>query len=104
MGGRHGKILAGAALLCLALPASVGARTDAAPAASWTGPTPAEGRVFTVGVGNQLAFSLAAVAPGAPLVNVSITHQGLPANAVFRQTTGNPATGDFSFTPTSAQA
>ena len=102
MGGRQGKILAGAALLCLALPASVGARTDAPPAASWTAPTPAEDRVFTVGVGKELTFSLAAVAPGAPVVSLSITQQGLPQAASFQPAAGNPATAVVSFRPTRA--
>ena len=57
-----------------------------------------------MGVGKELAFSVAAVAPGGPVVNVSITTQGLPRNASFQAAAGNPATATVNFTPTRAQA
>jgi lipoprotein-anchoring transpeptidase ErfK/SrfK len=104
MGGTKRTLLALAAVAGLSLPATVSAGQAATPSADWTPPTPAEGKVFTVGVGKELAFSLSATAPGAPLVSVSIHGAGLPPNAVVRTAAGNPATATFNWTPTRAQA
>jgi lipoprotein-anchoring transpeptidase ErfK/SrfK len=101
-GGRH-LTLAVAALACLALPASVSARLSATPATAWTAPTPAEGKRFTARVGRELVFALAATAPGAPVVSVSIGAQGLPRGASFEPVTGNPATATVRWKPTRAQ-
>jgi lipoprotein-anchoring transpeptidase ErfK/SrfK len=104
MGVRHGSFLAGAALLCLALPASVAARPGATPAATWVAPTPAEGHRFSATAGRELAFSVAASAPGAPIINVAIRAEGLPGNAALQTAAGNPATATVNWTPTSSQA
>jgi hypothetical protein len=102
LGGRH-LTLAVAALACLALPASVSARLTATPAATWTAPTPDEGKRFTARVGRELVFALAATAPGASIVNVSIRAEGLPRGASFEPVTGNPATATVHWKPTKAQ-
>jgi lipoprotein-anchoring transpeptidase ErfK/SrfK len=101
---RRRSFLTGVALLCLALPASVAARPGATPAATWVAPTPAEGHHFTAAAGREVAFSLRASAPGAPLVSVAIGAEGLPANAALHTEVGNPATARVNWTPTSAQA
>jgi lipoprotein-anchoring transpeptidase ErfK/SrfK len=103
MGGRHLRIIAAAAVAVLALPASVAARPEATPAASWAPPTPAEGARFDTRVGRPIAFSLAATAPGAPVVAVTVRAQGLPKRAVFHSTAGNPGTASLSWKPTRAQ-
>jgi hypothetical protein len=102
-GGRHFLLLA-AALGCLVLPASVSARLTATPATTWTAPTPEEGKRFTARVGRELVFALAATAPGAPVVNVSIGAEGLPRGASFEPVTGNPATATVHWKPTKSQA
>jgi lipoprotein-anchoring transpeptidase ErfK/SrfK len=104
MGGRHLRIIAAAAVAVLALPASVSARVEATPTVTWTPPTPAEGARFEARIGKPLALSVAATAPGAPVVTVSIRAEGLPARAAFHPTTGNPATATLSWTPTKSQA
>jgi hypothetical protein len=93
-----------AALACLALPASVSARLTATPSTTWSAPTPDEGKRFTTRVGRELVFALAATAPGAPVVNVSISAAGLPARAQFAPVTGNPGTATVNWRPTRAQA
>jgi hypothetical protein len=103
VGERHRKLLAGAALLCLALPASVAARPSATPATTWTAPTPAEGKRFTAAVKKELVFSLAATAPGGPVVGVAISAAGLPRNAVLQSSPGNPGTATVTWTPTRGQ-
>jgi hypothetical protein len=102
--GAHGKLLAAVALLGLALPASVAARPAALAPTEWKPPTPAEGERFTAVVGKELAFSLAATAPGAPVVSVSIRAAGMPPNARLQSTTANPATATISWIPTRSQA
>jgi hypothetical protein len=104
VGGRHSKLLAGASLLCLALPASIAARPAALPATAWTAPTPAEGKRFTAVIRKDLVFSLAATAPGAPDVSVTINAAGLPRNAVLQSSAGNPGTATVNWTPTRSQA
>jgi hypothetical protein len=93
-----------AALACLALPASVSARLTTTPSTTWTALTPVEGERFRAPVGRELVFALAASAPGAPVVNVSITAAGLPARAQSAPATGNPATATVNWRPTRAQA
>jgi hypothetical protein len=100
VGSRHRKFLAGAALLVLALPAAVSA---AVPSATWGPPTPEEGQKLTVTVGQELIFALAANAPGSPVVNVSITEEGLPLGAEFDPVAGNPATATVRWTPAADQ-
>src|SRR5918998_1837486 len=104
MGRPHGKLLAAVALLGLALPATVAARPAALAPTEWKPPTPAEGERFTAVVGKELAFSLAATAPGAPAVSVSIHAAGMPPNARLESTTGNPATATINWTPARSQA
>jgi lipoprotein-anchoring transpeptidase ErfK/SrfK len=102
MGGRHGTLIAIAAVAMLALPAAVAAR-PALPAAEWVAPTPPEGKRFTAVIGRKLTFSLAATAPGAPIANVTISAAGLPRNAVLQSGTGNPATASVSWRPRRTQ-
>jgi hypothetical protein len=104
MRGPPRSLLAGAALLCLALPATVAARPAATPPPEWRPPTPAEGTRFTAVVGQELAFSLASTVPGLPLVSVSIGARGLPRTAVLQSTTGNPATATVKWTPAGSDA
>jgi lipoprotein-anchoring transpeptidase ErfK/SrfK len=103
MGGRHGTLIAIAALAMLAVPASVTAGPAATPPAEWAPPTPPEGKRFTTVVGKELAFSLAATAPGAPVVSVAIGATGLPKNAVLQSAPGNPATATVNWTPKRTQ-
>jgi lipoprotein-anchoring transpeptidase ErfK/SrfK len=103
MGGRTQSIVAVAAVAALALPAGVSAGAAATPGAMWTTPTPPEGKRFSVNVGKQLAFSAAAIAPGTPVIAVAINAAGLPRNALFQSTPGNPAKAAVSWKPTRAQ-
>jgi hypothetical protein len=100
MGSRHRTLLAGAALLVLALPVAVSA---AVPSATWGPPTPEEGQKLTATVGKELIFALAANAPGSPAVNVSITEEGLPLGSEFEPVAGNPATATVRWTPATDQ-
>jgi lipoprotein-anchoring transpeptidase ErfK/SrfK len=102
-GGRH-LTLAVAAFACLALPASVSARLTEIPSATWTAPTPPEGKRFTPTVGRELVFTLAATAPGGPPVDVSISAAGLPAGAAFQPVTGNPGSATVAWKPRRTQA
>jgi hypothetical protein len=94
-------------LLSLALAPSATGEVPSAPAvvpAAWAAPTPPEGTRFRAVVGRKVSFALAAMAPGAPEVVVSIRAAGLPAGASFRQTPGNPATASVNWTPKAARA
>jgi len=102
MRGRH-AIPAAAVLAFVALPAAVATGEAATPSTEWAPPTPAEGKRFAAAVGRELAFSLAATAPGAPVVSVAISGIGLPRNAALHSGSGNPATAPVSWTPTRAQ-
>jgi hypothetical protein len=100
-GARH---IAGAAFLVLALPSAVSAMPSAVPSASWGPPTPEEGQRLTATVGGEeLVFALAANAPGAPAVSVSIREEGLPLGAKFEPVAGNPATATVEWTPAADQ-
>jgi hypothetical protein len=103
MGERQWKFLAGAALLCLVLPASASARLSATPSASWVAPTPAEGKRVNAVVGRGLSFALAATAPGGPVVTVNIQAGGLPAGAAFHAAPGNPGTATVNWIPSRSQ-
>jgi L,D-transpeptidase catalytic domain len=103
----HRALLPAAVLLSLALAPSATGEVPSAPAAApaaWTAPTPPEGTRFKAVVGRKVSFALAAMAPGAPEVAVSIHAAGLPAGASFRQTPGNPATASVDWTPKAAHA
>ncbi|MEJ7657625.1 MAG: putative Ig domain-containing protein, partial [Thermoleophilaceae bacterium] len=67
-----------------------------------TPPTPPDGTEFTVAPGQNLAINLAASDPDIVDI-VQIVPGPLPPGATFNQTSGNPATGTFSFTPTAGQ-
>jgi lipoprotein-anchoring transpeptidase ErfK/SrfK len=54
--------------------------------------------------GKELVFSLAASAPGAPVVSVSISAEGLPRNAVLQAAPGNPGIASVNWTPRRRQA
>lgn len=74
---------------------------NAAPA--FESPSPADGQEFTVAPGDPLEFDLQASDPDTG-DTVTILDNGLPANATFTGTPGNPATGTFSMTPDAGQA
>jgi len=103
MAGRSPRVLVFAALAALALPAGVSAGSAATPGATWVAPTPAEGKRLTATIGKSLAFSVAATAPGAPVVTVGIQSAGLPRNAVVQAAAGNPGTLAVSWKPTRTQ-
>lgn len=77
----------------------VGTGGSSTQAPVWTAPTPADGSVFTVSPGGTVAFTLRASDPD-PGDSVSILQNSGPGT--FTPTEGNPATGSYSFTPTSA--
>jgi hypothetical protein len=54
-------------------------------------------------VGKPIAFSLAATAPGVPVVAVTIRADALPRRARFESKAGNPGTANFSWAPTKSQ-
>jgi hypothetical protein len=109
MGSSYRAILVAAAL-SLALPASVsagvwsGARAAEVPSATWAALTPAEGTRLNAVVGRRLSLALAATAPGAPAVTVSIRAVGLPAGVALQSNAGNPATASLSWRPRAAHA
>jgi hypothetical protein len=109
MGSGYRAFIAVAAV-CLALPALgsaailAGAGPNAVPGATWTSPTPAEGTRFATSVGQQVAFSLAATAPGAPAVTVAIRGTGLPPGAALQPRDGNPASASFNWLPPASSA
>jgi hypothetical protein len=104
MGSRHRWLLAGAALLVLALPGGVSAQSSAVPSATWGPPTPEEGQRLTATVGQELLFALGANAPGSPAVTLTITEEGLPLGSTFEPVAGNPATATVTWTPAADQA
>jgi len=57
----------------------------------------------TVQAGNTLTFAISGSDPDSG-DSVTLTASGVPANAGFNQTSGNPANGQFSFTPAASQA
>jgi lipoprotein-anchoring transpeptidase ErfK/SrfK len=75
----------------------------ATPSVGWAAPTPVEGKRFSGSVGRELVFSLAATAPGAPVVSVSISAAGLPVGASFAPVTGNPGTAIVRWKPRRTQ-
>jgi hypothetical protein len=97
--------LSGAAVLCLALPASAsavpwsGPSPAAVPGAAWAAPTPAEGTRVDAVAGKQVSVGLAAAAPGAPVVSVAIRGSGFPGGAAFQWQDGNPATATLNWMP-----
>lgn len=104
MGGRTRTSVLAAVLFLLALPASGTAGPAVIPATTWAPPTPDEGKRFVVPIGRELSFSLAARAPGAPAVSVSIQAQGLRSGALFQSDSGNPATARVTWVPKRTQA
>ena len=65
-------------------------------------PTPPDGTEFTVTPGSNLTINLQASDPDSG-DTVQIVPGPLPPGATFNETSGNPATGTFSFTPSLAQ-
>jgi hypothetical protein len=102
--GRFRALLAGAAFLLVALPATVSTTSAAVPSATWGPPTPEEGQKVTVTVGKELLFSLAATAPAAPVTSLTITEEGLPLGTEFEPVAGNPATATVKWVPAADQA
>jgi Putative Ig domain len=64
-------------------------------------PTPADGSVIDGTVGSLMTFDVAATDPDTGDV-VTLAMLGQPAGSSFSPTSGNPATGTFSWTPTAA--
>lgn len=102
--GRFRTLLAGVALLLLALPTTVSTTSAAVPGATWGPPTPEEGQRLTATVGRELLFALGATAPGAPAVSLTITEEGLPLGTEFEPVAGNPATATVKWVPAADQA
>ena len=69
----------------------------------WLAETPGQGTTVSAQAGQELRLTISARAP-LPLVVISITGRGLPKNARFAVTRGNPATATLTWTPTAAQA
>jgi hypothetical protein len=61
-------------------------------------PTPADGSVINGTVGSPMSFDVAATDPDSSDV-VTLAILGQPAGSSFSPTSGNPATGTFSWTP-----
>jgi len=95
---------------CVVLPTAAsatvfsGMRPNQTPAAAWASPTPAEGARISATVGRQASLSLAATAPGAPLVSVAIRGSNLPLGSAFQPRDGNPATATFNWLPPASSA
>ena len=64
-------------------------------------PTPADGSVINGTVGSLMTFDIAATDPDTGDV-VTLAMLGQPAGSSFSPTSGNPATGTFSWTPAAA--
>ncbi|MGZ5380056.1 MAG: hypothetical protein ACXWD8_19370, partial [Mycobacterium sp.] len=62
-------------------------------------PTPSDGTVYNVTVGQSVLFDVEATDPDTG-DTVTLGIIGKPTDATFTSTPGNPATGSFSFTPT----
>lgn len=62
-------------------------------------PTPADGTVINTTVGSLVSFDVAADDPDAG-DTVTLSMLGKPGDATYTTTSGNPATGTFSWTPT----
>lgn len=67
----------------------------------FTAPTPADGTTFYILVGETVSFNIAAGDPDAG-DTVTLDVLGKPSDATFSTTSGNPASGTFSWTPTAA--
>jgi hypothetical protein len=67
-----------------------------------TPPTPPDGTEYTVAPGSNLTIDLQASDPDSA-DTVEIIPGPLPSGATFNETSGNPATGSFSFTPSASQ-
>ncbi len=63
------------------------------------GPTPADGTTYNVAAGSLVSFAIQATDPNLA-DTVSLTVLGIPAGATFTAVASNPATGNFSWTPT----
>jgi L,D-transpeptidase catalytic domain len=85
-------------LALLAAPAAGGASRTPAFTLSWLAPTPADGKSFTVVVGEKLTVSLAAGGRG---VSTRIDARSLPAGAALASGTGSASV--LTWTPTQAQ-
>ena len=84
----------------LAVPIAAAAQAPATPA--WQAPTPAEGAIFTVVAGTQLAFTLSAVSAD-PASVFHVASSELPPGATLTSADGNPGTAAFRWTPRAAQ-
>jgi hypothetical protein len=92
-----------AACVVLALAGAGSAARGPQLALVWQPPTPADGAAFTVNVGATLSIDLGA-ASTRPGELVIIQNRELPARATLESDYGSPATGTFTWTPSTAQA
>src|SRR5215475_5874605 len=89
--------VAGAAVL---VPAAASPAQD--DAVSWTSPTPGEGAVLGVAAKTTLSFRLAASSDASATLTIRDS-SGSPGGAVLRRTDGNPASGTYTWKPSSGQ-
>jgi len=69
-------------------------------ALAWLAPTPADGKTYTIAVGNRLSLELAAGAKGGA---THIWASGLTVGAALNAKVGAPARAELDWTPTGAQ-
>ncbi|MDX6513239.1 MAG: hypothetical protein QOE36_2743 [Gaiellaceae bacterium] len=103
IGWRCGVLALVAASAALALPAAAAARTVDGPGAPvWQTPTPADGVLYSIAVGQPLSISVAAAVLD-PAAVVHIDAAPLPDGATFVPTDGNPARGVLTWKPSPDQ-
>ena len=83
--------------------ASASSSVDFAPSGANNPPTLNVPGAQTVQAGTTLTFSVSGTDPDAGDI-VTLSASNVPANAGFNQTSGNPANGQFSFTPSQSQS
>ena len=91
--------LAVAATAVLVPAAATPAQDDAV---SWTSPTPGEGAVLGVAAKTTLSFRLAASSDASATLAIRDS-SGSPNGAVLRRSDGNPASGTYTWKPSSGQ-
>lgn len=85
----------------LAVPIAAAAQVPA-PVPAWQAPTPAEGAILSVVAGTTISFTVSAVS-AEPATVLHVASPELPQGATLTSADGNPATGEFRWTPTVAQ-
>jgi L,D-transpeptidase catalytic domain len=91
------------ALGAIVLAVGAGAGTDQAPTLSlrWQSPTPRDGAVFSIGVGQPFTLELAAASSRAQLVRIG--KRPLPYGVAFRSDSGRPSRAKITWTPRANQ-